>query len=104
MAGWVFFLGFALPGAVAASLEKDAPRDASPSPGRCHLCKRTKEDCYRMGDGAPICRDDAFDIVHRSGARRMRAKPRPVLDEWPLERVIEKPRDGFDRWWDRQFV
>ena len=105
MGGFLYFLGFALPFAIALDLTKDGPRDSFPSRGLCCLCKRWKEDTYLRGYNERVCSDDVVGVVHRSGARRILAAPRP-LEQWPLERVAEKSRDAIplDPWWDRQFV
>ena len=103
--GFTFYLGFALPLAVASDLSKDPAYDARPMPGRCSFCKRQKEDTYRLGVDERICADDIVGVVHRSGARRIRPQPRGV-EVWPLEKVaeFEHERVPLDPWWDRQFV
>ena len=105
MGGFVVYLGFAIPFAIALSFEPTPPRDSMPMRGRCSLCKRLKEDTYRLTSEERVCADDIAGIVHRSGARRVKAQPRAV-EEWPLERVAERgqPKVPLDPWWDRQFV
>lgn len=103
MGGYMFFLGFAIPFAVALDVSKEGPRDAMPSRGLCCLCKRYKEDTYIMGPSDRVCADDIAGVVHRSGARRIRSQPRSVGD-WPLEKVATHldVREPLDPWWDRQ--
>lgn len=101
--GFMYFLGFAVPFSVALDHNKAGPPDARPSRGLCCLCKRVKDDTYVMGFADRVCADDVADVVHRSGARRIRSPRRPV-GEWPPERVAEHQRDlePLDPWWDRQ--
>lgn len=102
----MFFLGFAVPFAVALDQSKTPPRDSFPTRGRCSLCKRLKDDTYRLTSEERVCADDVRDIVHRSGASRIRAQPRPVNEPWPLEAPAERKEDlvPLDPMWDRQFV
>lgn len=106
MGGFVLFLGFALPFALAFDRTGEGPRDAYPSRGLCSLCKRWKEETYRLTSLERICVDDMTAVVHRSGARRIRPQPRAAIPEWPLEKVAEKSHQltPLDTWWDRQFV
>ena len=103
--GFMFFLGFAIPFAVALDRNKEGPRDAMPSRGLCCLCKRQKEETYAIGVGQRVCVDDVVGVVHRSGARRIRSQPRPI-GEWPLEKVADLPSklEPLDPWWDRQLA
>lgn len=103
--GFMFFLGFAIPFAVALDRNKEGPRDAMPSRGLCCLCKRVKDDTYVRGFADRICADDLTGVVHRSGARRIHAQPRSV-GAWPPEKVADHPTqlEPLDPWWDRQFA
>lgn len=102
----MFFLGFAIPFAVALDRSQNGPRDAWPSRGLCCLCRRYKDDTYLMGFANRVCADDVAGIVHRSGARRIRPQPRDVGGTWPLEKVADRASDlePLDPWWDRQIV
>lgn len=103
MPGFLTWLGFRLPLALALDISKEPGYDARPTGGRCRLCRRHCAEVYRRGDGEVVCRDDVVDIVRTSGPRRI-TKPRP-LDQWPLE-VVREPTDGkyvnlgpeWDRW------
>lgn len=103
MARFTYFLGFALPLAIASDIGPDAPRDEQPSPGRCCLCKRFKEDTFLLTPEERVCADDIAGIVHRSGARRIVTTPRSVF---PIPEEVAKnnyERVGLDDWWDQQF-
>jgi hypothetical protein len=98
----MYYLGFAIPFAVALDRNATPPRDAAPTPGRCSFCKRQKEDTYRLTSEERVCADDIAAIVHRSGARRVRSQPRSV--DWPAEAVASDKGSliPLDPWWERQ--
>lgn len=97
--GYMMFLGFAIPFAIA--FPQTPQRDAQPSPGRCCLCKRVAEETWALGNGDRVCVNDVADIVRRSGARRVLA-PRRSIDPLPVEIVASPPTIELDPWWDRQ--
>lgn len=99
----MLFLGFVIPFAVALDLNREPPRDGMPQPGRCSLCKRQKEDTYRLTSEERVCADDIAGIIHRSGARRVRSASRPI-GEWPLEKIAEHEAQltPLDPWWNTQ--
>lgn len=105
MAGFLTWLGFRLPLALALDLSKDPDYDARPTHGVCRLCKRQSKEVYIRADGEAVCRDDLADIVRRSGPRRI-TTPRPLSTTWPLEQVRDR-NDG--QWvdlrpqWERWF-
>jgi hypothetical protein len=102
--GWLKFLGFAIPFAVAFDNNASPPRDALPSRGRCSLCKRMKDETYILGSGERACADDVRDVARRSMALRSRTAPRPV-GEWPLEKVADTEAQlvPIDPRWDGWF-
>ena len=98
--GFVRYLGFILPLAIAFDLRKDGTRNGWPYPAVCSKCGRYKPDTYAYGLHSRICRDDLVDTV-RVSTWRTTPQPRTVESAHPEEKVEE---NGYrlDPWWDRQ--
>lgn len=111
MGGFLKYLGFALPNAIAMSSDANPPRDKLPVAGRCYLCKRDRAVCYRAGDGGLVCwlclDGNTKSLEKRRWPSRARSVapviPEPVTGElaWDVgERLLR-----FDqKWWDRQIA
>lgn len=106
MGGFLKYLGFALPLAIAidgiGSDPKNPPRDRLPGKGLCSFCKRERAVSYALGmfeRMCKVCLDDTLRVRFKRGSNRRR-----LLPEHPLEAVVENPDDEFARrrvQWDR---
>ena len=103
MSGFLKYLGFAIPLALALDPIGGDPakplRDRLPGMGTCVLCKRQRAVTYQRGDGQRVCAEDIRDTLNSKAVRRTPAQRRPIGPS--NETVIDKPIDEFSA---RQWV